>query len=90
MAHPRLTPGSPPGESYQEMTHENVRSVIESNRPFVISLADGKEYRIPHRDFISFTRKGTSVVVSTEDDRVHILPLITMTGIAQDHSTTEA
>lgn len=68
------------------MTRENIHSVIESNHPFVISMADGKEFVIPHRDFISFTRKGTSVIVSTEDDKIHILPLITMTGISQDSS----
>jgi len=68
------------------MTRENIHSVMESNHPFVISMADGKEFVIPHRDFISFTRKGTSVIVSTEDDKIHILPLITMTGISQDSS----
>ncbi len=68
------------------MTKENIHSGIESNHPFVISMADGKEFVIPHRDFISFTRKGTSVIVSTEDDKIHILPLITMTGISQDSS----
>ncbi len=68
------------------MTKENIHSVMESNHPFVISMADGKEFVIPHRDFISFTRKGTSVIVSTEDDKIHILPLITMTGISQDSS----
>lgn len=68
------------------MTRENIYSVMESNHPFVISMADGKEFVIPHRDFISFTRKGTSVIVSTEDDKIHILPLITMTGISQDSS----
>jgi hypothetical protein len=66
------------------MTREKIHSVIESNRPFTITMADGKEYHVPHRDFISFTAKGTAVVVSTEDDRIHVLPLITMTGIAQD------
>lgn len=66
------------------MTKENLHNAIESNQAFVISMADGKEYSVPHRDFISFTRKGTSVVVSTEDDRIHILPLITMTGVSQD------
>ena len=66
------------------MTKENLYSVIESNQPFTISMADGKEYSIPHRDFTSFTRKGTSVVISTEDDKIHILPLITMAGIAQN------
>ena len=66
------------------MTKENLHSVIESNHPFIITMADGKEYTIPHRDFISFTRKGTSVIVSTEDDKIHILPLIAMTGVSQD------
>lgn len=47
-------------------------------------MADGKDYPVPHRDFISFTPKGTSVVVSTDDDRIHVLPLITMTGISHD------
>lgn len=68
------------------MTRENIHSVIETNRPFLISMADGKDYAVPHRDFISFTRKGTAVIVSTEDDKIHILPLITMTGISQDSS----
>lgn len=66
------------------MTRENIHSVVESNRPFTITMADGKEYHVPHRDFIAFTAKGTAVVVSTEDDKIHVLPLITMTGIAQD------
>ena len=68
------------------MTKDNVHGVIESNQPFIISMADGKNYKVSHRDFISFTRKGTAVVVSTEDDRIHILPLITMTGLSQDSS----
>lgn len=65
------------------VTKNNVLSAIESNRPFVISMADGKEYVVPHRDFISFTHKRTAVVVSTDDDRFHVLPLITMTGITK-------
>jgi len=66
------------------VTKENLLGVIESNRPFVIIMADGKEYTVPHRDFISFTRKDAAVIVSTEDDKIHILPLITVTGITQD------
>lgn len=65
------------------MTRENLHSAIEANLPFTISMADGKEYDVPHRDFISFTRKGTSAIVSTEDDRIHVLPLLTMTGISR-------
>lgn len=68
------------------MTKENLHSVIESNVPFVISMADGKEYAVPHRDFIAFTRKGTAAVVTSEDDMIQVLPLITMTGISRDAS----
>ena len=38
-------------------------------------MADGKEYAVSNRDFISFTRNSTEVVVSTEVDKIHILPL---------------
>ena len=70
------------------MTKENLHSVIDSNLPFVISMADGKEYAVPHRDFIAFTRKETAVVVTSEDDRIHVLPLITMTGVSRDVSVS--
>ena len=63
------------------MTTENVREAIESNRPFDIQMADGRVYRVAHPDFISFTLKRTAVVVSLENERLQILPLITMTGI---------
>jgi len=72
------------------MTREKIQGMIESNRPFTISMADGKQYTVPHRDFIAFTRKGTSVIVSTEDDKVHILALITMTSITQDEPAQQA
>lgn len=70
------------------VTKENLHSVIDSNLPFVISMADGKEYLVPHRDFIAFTRKETAVVVASEDDKIHVLPLITMTGITRDVSVS--
>ena len=71
------------------MTRENIVTAIEANRPFTIFMADGKEYHVPHRDFVSFTRKGTSLIFSTEDDKVVFLPLITMTGIEQEAPTEE-
>ncbi len=63
------------------MTKENLHEAIETNQPFIITMADGKEYDVPHRDFISFTRKGTAAIVSGEKERIFVLPLITMTGI---------
>lgn len=63
------------------MTVGKMREAIESHRPFDIRMADGKVYHVAHPDFIAFTRKRTSVLVSHADDRVQILPLLTMTGI---------
>ena len=65
------------------MTKENIESAIESGQPFSIAMADGKEYLVPHRDFIAFNPKRTACIVFTEDDHFHILPFITMTGIKQ-------
>lgn len=65
------------------MKKESIESAIESGQPFSISMADGKEYFVPHRDFIAFNPKRTACIVFTEDDHFHILPFITMTGIKQ-------
>jgi len=63
------------------MTAEHVRQAIASHRPFEIQMADGQVYPVAHPDFISFNRNRTAVLLSLEDDRVQVLPLLTMTGI---------
>ena len=70
------------------MTAEHVRQAIESNRPFEIQMADGRVYPVAHPDFIAFTRTRTAVLLSMEDDRVQVLPLLTMTGITFSPETT--
>jgi hypothetical protein len=47
-------------------------------------MADGKEYRVPHRDYISISPKKSFVVVFDDLDHAYVLPLLTMTGIAYD------
>ena len=64
------------------MTLNNVREAIESGRPFVIRMADGKSYSVPHGDFIAVSPKGTTVTLYDKDDHTHVLPLLTMTGIS--------
>lgn len=64
------------------MTSENIRNALDSGKRFMIRMADGKEYQVPHPDFVAFTRKRTSLVFWDEDDRMHVLPLITMTGLS--------
>jgi len=45
-------------------------------------MADGKEYPVPHPDYISLSPNGSFSIVYDDDGGYFILPLITMTGIA--------
>lgn len=63
------------------MTKEQVVSVAASGRPFTLRMADGKEYAVPHRDYISIPPKGSSVIVYDDHGGFSILPLLTMTGV---------
>lgn len=47
-------------------------------------MADGREYHVPHRDYISLSPKGTFVTVYDDEEHYFVLPLLTMTGL---HST---
>lgn len=70
------------------MSKSQVEAAIESGNPFTLLMADGKEYKVPHPDYISLSPKGTFVTVYDDEEKFYVLPLITMTGIAS--STTDA
>jgi len=44
-------------------------------------MADGKEYPVPHRDYISIPPRGPYVIVYDDQGRFAVLPLLTMTGL---------
>jgi len=61
-----------------------VEKAIDSNRPFTIRTAGGDAYRVPHRDFISFSAKKTTVIVSFEREgreEIAYIPLLTVSSI---------
>jgi hypothetical protein len=64
------------------MTRSQIESAIESGAAFTLRMADGREYPVPHRDYISISPKGTFVTVYDDDERFVVLPLLTMTGLA--------
>ena len=45
-------------------------------------MADGREYKVPHGDYISLSPKGTFVTVYDDEEHFFVLPLLTMTGLA--------
>ena len=64
------------------MTRSQIESAIEAGTPFSLRMADGREYAVPHRDYISLSPKGTFVTVYDDEERFVVLPLLTMTGLA--------
>lgn len=66
------------------MTMSQIESALERGGAFTILMADGKEYRVPHRDYISISPKKSFVVVFDDLDHAYVLPLLTMTGVAYD------
>jgi hypothetical protein len=66
------------------MTRSQIESAMESGMAFTLRMADGREYEVPHRDYISLSPKGTFVTVYDDEERFVVLPLLTMTGLASN------
>jgi hypothetical protein len=71
------------------MTMSQIQSALERGGPFTLSMADGKDYRVPHPDYISIPPKGSFVVVYDDKEHAFVLPLLTMTGLSYDLSKTK-
>lgn len=60
-----------------------VEELIAKNKPFRIETASGRVFDVPHRDFVSFSRRKTSLLINYEEDgkeRFAIVPLLTVTA----------
>ena len=70
-----------------------IDQVIETNGPFRIKTASGDVYEIPHRDFIAFTARKTTLVVNFERDgkeEIAWIPLLTITSVEAASPKTAA
>ncbi len=63
------------------MTREQVQSAVASGVPFTLRMADGKEYVVPHADYIFLPPRASYVIVHEDDGHFNVLPLLTMTGL---------
>lgn len=60
-----------------------LEDLISRNRPFRIETASGRVFDVPHRDFVSFSPKRTSLAVFFEEqgeEHFAIIPLLTVTA----------
>jgi len=70
-----------------------VEEVIATNQPFRIKTAGGDTYEVPHRDFVSFSARRTTLIVSFESggkERIAYIPLLTVTSIEAQPETSGA
>lgn len=72
------------------MSRSQIEAAVERNSPFTIRMADGKEYHVPHRDYIAVSPKAAVVVVFDDAGHVYVLPLLTMTGLAYQSESKDA
>jgi hypothetical protein len=67
----------------QHVTLEALRKVHQATpfRPFTLHLADGRRFRVPHREFLSHGPVGRTVTVYGDDDSFDILDLLLVTDL---------
>jgi hypothetical protein len=70
-----------------------IRELLHANPflPFAIRMADGREYRIEHPDFVLASSSDVpQVVIEEQDGRTHFLSVLLMTSIEQATASERA
>jgi hypothetical protein len=65
------------------MTAEQLRALRETQpfRPFTIHLADGRSLTVPHRDFVSQSPGGRTIIVYRSDESFSVVDLYLVTEL---------
>ena len=50
------------------MDASSIEELITKNKPFKIETASGRVFEVPHRDFVSFSTRKRSLIVSYEEN----------------------
>jgi hypothetical protein len=68
------------------MTSEQLRATRDASpfRPFTVHLADGRSLRVPHRDFLSLSPGGRTIIVYHAAEAFSVLDLLLVTELAVD------
>lgn len=68
------------------MRAEEIRKAqkAEPFQPYWLRLADGREYKVPHPEFLVMTPDGRTVVVITPDNSLDILDGMLITSLHFD------
>lgn len=70
------------------MTTDQLKNVMHASpfRPFTIHMADGCVFFVKHRDFLSRSPSGRTIVVHSSDDTFSVLDMLLVTEL-EIHAT---
>jgi len=65
------------------MTIEQLRTAYEAQpfQPFILHLADGKQLNVPHREFMSHSASGRTVIIHGEGETWNVVDLLLVTRL---------
>jgi len=61
-----------------------LENLIRENKPFRVETASGRAFEVPHRDFVNFSPRKTSLFIFYEEngeEHFAIVPLLTVTAV---------
>jgi hypothetical protein len=69
------------------MTSQQLRGIRDANpfQPFIIHMTNGRKFRVPHRDFVSISPTGRTVMIY-KDDAFSILDMLLVTEVGVEVS----
>jgi len=73
------------------MTVDQLRGVRDASpfQPFVIHLADGRSFRVMHRDYLLISPGGRTAIVYHTDEAFSILDLLLVTELTVEAPTAK-
>lgn len=65
------------------MTIQKLRELYDAQpfQPFIIHLADGRQIRAHHREFIAISPSGRTIIVYQSDDSHNVIDLLLVTDL---------
>ncbi len=74
------------------MTIEQLRAVHQAApfQPFTLHVADGEKLRVPHRELLSHSESGRTVIVHQPNETFSVVDLLLVTRLEVGNHSTRA
>jgi hypothetical protein len=74
------------------MTTEQFQATLHQHpfQPFVIRMADGRAFEVRHRDFVSRSPSGRTVIVHHDNENYSVLDLLLMSELEVERTNGQS